>query len=105
MIFWHCTVGDVRAGVIVSERCRPVTRLYSEPAMPDVDVLAYIVLGRTLGSSGEQASLLAVRQVLITSSRQAGACRTRSRTKLGLVRWRRSGRSPGTAADRRTNRR
>ncbi|MBL0225707.1 MAG: translocation/assembly module TamB domain-containing protein [Geobacteraceae bacterium] len=79
------TVGDVRAGVIVSGTLqKPVTRLYSEPAMPDVDVLAYIVLGHPLGSSGEQASLLARAAGALLSSRQAGALQDQIKDKLGL---------------------
>src|SRR6185369_17621673 len=34
------TIGDVKAGVTVSGSIKaPVTKLYSEPAMPDVDIL------------------------------------------------------------------
>lgn len=79
------TIGDVRAGVTVSGTLqKPVTRLYSEPAMPDVDVLAYIVLGHPLGSSGEQASLLARAAGALLSSRQAGALQDQIKGILGL---------------------
>jgi translocation and assembly module TamB len=50
------TVGDVRAGVTAGGILwGPVINLYSEPAMPDVDTLAYIVFGHPLGNgnSGE----------------------------------------------------
>ncbi|HSH13276.1 MAG TPA: translocation/assembly module TamB domain-containing protein, partial [Desulfurivibrionaceae bacterium] len=54
------TIGDVRVGVTVAGNLQnPITQLYSEPAMPDADILAYIVLGHPLGSSGEQAGLVA----------------------------------------------
>jgi translocation and assembly module TamB len=40
------TIGDVKAGVTVTGTLRnPITKLSSEPAMPDADTLAYIVLG------------------------------------------------------------
>lgn len=49
----------VRAGVIVTGTpLAPLVRLYSEPAMPDVDVLSYIVLGRRAGGDGAQSAML-----------------------------------------------
>jgi translocation and assembly module TamB len=40
-------VGEVKAGVAVTGRIRsPFIRLYSQPSMPDVDVLSYILMGR-----------------------------------------------------------
>ncbi len=54
------TIGDVKAGVTVSGTPQsPEVKLYSEPSMPDTDILAYIVLGRPLGgNSGESSALL-----------------------------------------------
>ena len=41
-------VGEVRAGVAVTGTVKaPFYKLYSQPPMPDVDVLSYILLGRT----------------------------------------------------------
>lgn len=80
-----CTVGDVRAGVTVTGTLqRPVTRLYSEPPMPDVDVLAYIVLGHPLGSSGQQAGLLAQAAGALLTSGQAGVLQEQLKDQLGL---------------------
>lgn len=79
------TIGDIRAGVTVSGNLqRPVTKLYSEPAMPDTDVLAYIVLGYPLGSNGEQTSLLVKAAGALLSSGQAGALQEQIKDQLGL---------------------
>ena len=79
------TIGNVKAGVTVTGTIRkPVTKLYSEPAMPDVDVLAYIVLGHPLGSSGEQASLVAQAAGALLTSGQAEVLQDKIKNKLGL---------------------
>lgn len=79
------TIGNVRAGVTVSGTLqRPVTRLYSEPAMPDTDILAYIVLGHPLGSSGEQVSLLTQAAGALLTSGQAAALQEKIKNHLGL---------------------
>jgi translocation and assembly module TamB len=81
----HRTIGDVRAGVTVAGTLKkPVTKLYSEPAMPDVDVLAYIVLGHPLGSSGEQASLVSQAAGALLTSGQAEAVQEKIKSRLGL---------------------
>jgi translocation and assembly module TamB len=79
------TIGNVRAGVTVAGTLqRPVTKLYSEPSMPDVDVLAYIVLGHPLGSSGEQASLLTQAAGALLTSSKASALQEQLKSHLGL---------------------
>jgi translocation and assembly module TamB len=79
------TIGNVRAGVTVAGNLqRPVTKLYSEPAMPDVDVLAYIVLGRPLGSSGDQASLLTQAAGALLTSSKATVLQEQLKSRLGL---------------------
>lgn len=79
------TIGDVRAGVTVTGTLqKPVTKLYSEPAMPDVDILAYIVLGHPLGSSGQQASLLNQAAGVLLTSSQAAALQDQMKERLGL---------------------
>jgi translocation and assembly module TamB len=78
-------IGDVRAGVTVSGTLqKPVTKLYSKPAMPDVDILAYIVLGHPLGSSGEQAGLVAQAAGALLTSGQAEVLQEQVKNKLGL---------------------
>ena len=79
------TVGNVRAGVTVAGTLqRPITKLYSEPPMPDVDVLAYIVLGHPLGSSGEQASLLTQAAGALLTSSKATVLQEQLKNRLGL---------------------
>lgn len=79
------TVGDVKAGVTVTGTLqKPVTRLYSEPAMPDVDVLAYIVLGHPIGASGEQAGLVAQAAGALLTSSQASVVQDQIKSHLGL---------------------
>ena len=63
---------------------RPITKLYSEPAIPYVDVLAYIVLGHPLGSSGEQASLVAKAAGALLSSGQAETLQDQIKNRIGL---------------------
>ena len=79
------TIGNVRAGVTVAGTLqKPVTKLYSEPAMPDVDVLAYIILGHPLGSSSEQASLLTQAAGALLTSSQAAVLQEKIKNRLGL---------------------
>lgn len=79
------TIGNIRAGVTVSGTLqKPVTKLYSEPAMPDVDVLAYIVLGHPIAGSGQQASLLTQAAGALLTSSQAASFQEQLKDKLGL---------------------
>ena len=79
------TIGDVRAGVTVAGSLqKPVTKLYSEPAMPDVDVLAYIVLGHRLGSNSAQASLVNQAAGALLTSGQAEVLQNQIKSHLGL---------------------
>ncbi|NPV03320.1 MAG: hypothetical protein HPY67_01090 [Syntrophaceae bacterium] len=50
---------EVKAGVIVTGTPRAhLVRLYSEPAMPDADILSYIVLGQRASGDESHAALL-----------------------------------------------
>ncbi len=50
---------NVKAGVQVGGSVqRPVVKLYSDPAMPDTEKLAWLVLGRGLENSGQQEFVL-----------------------------------------------
>jgi translocation and assembly module TamB len=52
-------VDDVRAGVIIAGTPRTMTiKLYSEPNMPDSQILSYIVLGQPLAYTQEQSGLI-----------------------------------------------
>ena len=78
-------VGDIHAGVLVSGTLQnPLTKLYSEPPMPDMDILAYIVLGHPLGSDAQQASLLATAASALLSARQSEDLLSQIKTRLGL---------------------
>lgn len=78
-------VGDVRAGVTVSGTLpHPLVKLYSEPFMQDMDILAYIVLGRPLGRSSEQAGLMAMAAGALLTSRQSEELQQQIKTRLGF---------------------
>lgn len=82
------TVGDVKAGVVVAGYLRaPVIKLYSEPSMADVDVLAYVVLGHPLstGTTGtDQAGALAMAASGLLSFGQSESLQDQVKQRLGL---------------------
>ena len=79
------TIGDVKAGVTVTGTLQnPVTKLSSEPAMQDVDTLAYIVLGHPLGTSGDQAGLLTQAAGALLTSGEAAGLQEQIKNQLGL---------------------
>ncbi|MFA5515591.1 MAG: translocation/assembly module TamB domain-containing protein [Desulfuromonadales bacterium] len=80
------TVGEVQAGVKVSGTPRaPKVELYSEPAMPDTDVLSYIVLGRPLGGEGGgDAGLLMLAANTLLSKGESAVLQDRLRRTFGL---------------------
>ncbi len=48
-------IRDIQAGVAVTGTLKaPLVRLYSRPAMPETDVLSYLILGQPLGKGAEQ---------------------------------------------------
>ena len=79
------TIGEVRAGVTIAGTPQaPIIKLYSEPAMPDVDILAYMVLGHPLGSSsGEQAGLMAGAAAALLSTGQSAVLQDEIKTPAG----------------------
>lgn len=78
-------VGAVKAGVTVAGTLRsPLINLYSSPAMPDVDILAYIVLGRPLGNAGEQVDLLTMAAGALLSAGQSVVLQDKIKERLGL---------------------
>lgn len=77
--------GDIRAGVTVSGALpNPLVRLHSEPFMPDVDILAYIVLGHPLGGNREQASLMVMAAGALLASKQSEAVQQQIKKHLGF---------------------
>jgi translocation and assembly module TamB len=80
------TVGEVRAGVTVAGPLgSQVVKLYSEPALPEVDILAYMVLGHPLASGGgDQASLLATAASSLFSLGKSDSLTDQIKDRLGL---------------------
>lgn len=79
------TAGEVKAGVQVTGTPRkPVAKLYSEPSMPDTDILAYIVLGRPLGSDSEQGALLMTAAGALLSKGESAVLQDRLKRRIGL---------------------
>lgn len=79
-------IGDVKAGVAVSGSLpKPVIKLYSEPQMQDMDILAYIVLGHPLGADTKQAGLLATAASAVLTSQQAEDLLEQIQGYLGLA--------------------
>ncbi len=81
------TVGDVRAGITAGGPLRaPVIKLYSEPAMPDVDILAYILFGHPFGASNsmEQAGMMAQVASTLLSRGQSVSLQEQIKNRLGL---------------------
>jgi len=80
------TVGDVRAGVTVAGFLgAPVIKLYSEPPMPEVDILSYMVLGHPLGSSNtDQGSMLATAASSLLSFGESQSLQEQIKDRLGL---------------------
>jgi translocation and assembly module TamB len=79
------TIADVRAGVAVGGTLKsPVTKLYSEPPMPDADILAYIVLGHPLAGSSQQAALLGAAAQALLSANQSATLQDQIKSRLGI---------------------
>lgn len=78
-------VGQVRAGLRASGTPQePVVYLYSEPVMPDADILAYIVLGRPLAASGGDTDLLMTAAGALLSQGESIVLQERIRSRFGL---------------------
>jgi translocation and assembly module TamB len=78
-------VGEVKAGVRVTGTPRtPLVKLYSEPAMPDTDILSYIVLGRPMGSDAGQADLLMVGAGALLAKGESTVLQDRLRRRVGI---------------------
>jgi translocation and assembly module TamB len=63
------TVDDIKAGVTITGTPEEsLIKLYSDPTLPDTEILSYIVLGRSLGESAGQSAMLMEAASLFTSS-------------------------------------
>lgn len=79
------TVNEVKAGVAVTGTLnKPLVKLYSEPAMPDADVLSYMVLGHPLGQDKEQGNYLMQAAGALLSAGQSVALQDQVKQRLGL---------------------
>lgn len=79
------TSGEVRAGITAGGLLRaPVIKLYSEPPMPEEEILAYIAFGHAAGSSAEQAAILAQTAGILLSRGHSTALQERIKQRLGL---------------------
>jgi translocation and assembly module TamB len=80
------TVGEVKAGVKVTGTPRePRVALFSEPAMTDTDVLAYIVLGHPIGQEGgANAGLLMLAANALLSKGESAVLQDRLKRTFGL---------------------
>ncbi len=79
--------GEVKAGVKVTGTAKqPIVKLYSEPVMPDTDILSYIVLGRRLSSDsgGQQQGLLMTAAGAASVSGESVALQEKLKSYLGL---------------------
>jgi translocation and assembly module TamB len=61
-----------------------MVKLYSEPTMPDTDILSYIVLGRPMGSDAGQADLLLVAAGALLAKGESTVLQDRLRRRVGL---------------------
>jgi len=79
-IFAAREVGDVLAGVQVTGNAEaPVVTLYSRPAMPDRDILGYMLMGRAIDTENEEADMLMMGTGSLLSSYGGGL------SKLGIT--------------------
>jgi translocation and assembly module TamB len=78
---------EVKAGITVTGTPRaPLIKLYSEPAMPETDVLSYIVLGRPMGvgtTTDQNTALLQGAGTLMTGG-QGAALQDRLAKVVGI---------------------
>jgi len=79
------TAGEVKAGVQVSGTPkRPVVKLYSEPTMPETEILSYIVLGRPVDAQTSQSSVLMTAAGALLSQGESVVLQEKLKDKLGL---------------------
>jgi translocation and assembly module TamB len=79
--------GDVKAGVSIGGRIStPVTKLYSDPPLADVDILSCIVFGHALSTrtSAEQIGILAQAAGLLLSRGKAASFQETLKKTFGL---------------------
>ena len=79
------TTGDIKAGVLIKGTViSPVMKLYSEPSMPDTDILSYMVLGRPFGKAGDDTGRVSQAAGILSSTSQFASLQDRIKSSLGL---------------------
>lgn len=78
--------GEVKTGVRVTGTPRqPLVKLYSDPLMPDTDILSYMVLGRPLGAAtGGDTDLLMTAAGVLLSQGESVVLQDRLKRRLGI---------------------
>jgi len=75
---------EVKAGIIVTGTpLAPLVRLYSEPSMPDADILSYIVVGKPTSGDETTSSLLASAAEALLSGGGSETTLSRLRRRFG----------------------
>ena len=78
-------VDDVKAGVTITGTLEsPLIKLYSDPNLPEVEIMSYIILGRKLREQGDQIALLTKAAALMVSSKQSTPLDEKVKQLLGL---------------------
>jgi translocation and assembly module TamB len=80
-------LNDVQAGVTITGTPRkPLVKLYSEPAMPDMDILSYIVLGKPMDTATDnnQAGLLLQAASTILAKDQSASLQSQLMKFVGI---------------------
>lgn len=78
-------IEEIQAGVVISGSLKkPIVKLYSRPAMPDTDVLSYIILGRPLGHGTEAVPSLMQAAAALLSAGESVVLQGRLKKLLGL---------------------
>jgi len=79
------TIGEVRAGVqVTGTPRRPLVKLVSTPALPDTDILSYIVLGHPLGAEAGKGDNLMLAANALLSRSESAALQEKVRNRLGI---------------------
>jgi translocation and assembly module TamB len=79
------TIGEIKAGVRVTGTPRnPELVLYSEPSMPDSDVLAYMILGNPVGQGEGNVSLLMTAAGALLTQGESAVLQDRLKRLLGV---------------------
>ncbi|PLX91946.1 MAG: hypothetical protein C0621_10550 [Desulfuromonas sp.] len=76
---------EVRVGVqVAGTPRRPKVTLFSDPSMPDTDILSYIVLGRPLGNDSGQVDLLSTAAGALLAQGESVMLQERLKRRIGL---------------------